>query len=457
MEEIAIGIDAGTSNSVIGTFQNFKVEIAPNSIGDTYTPSVVDILDEGELVGEETMIHKIDENNSKNRITEIKRIIGRKFSSLTQQEKDIYNAIEDPKNTDQILVKVIRKGQEEFLSPEKIMSFIFKKLINIGSNFIGTKIKKAVITLPAYYDYNQRGAISESAKLAGIEVMRVLSEPIAAALAYGLGKTSDLKDSLAVSIMKEDKKTNRKIMVFDLGGGTFDLSILSFNDNKEFIVSAKQGDTHLGGNDFDYKLADFCIEKFCSVYKIDESEIRSDKNVLRRLKIQCEKAKKKLSFTKKTAINMYNFFNNLNLYVDITREVFDLLCEDLYEKIKVVLDKILLEIKLSPEQIDDIVMIGGSSRIPKIKNILIEKFGEQKIRDQINPDEAVAIGATWQAHKILKSDKDINIVDIIPFSLGVAAKSKNPVEQTKGSIMSILIPKNKPVSCRSDVHWYSGS
>ena len=454
MEEIAIGIDAGTSNSVIGTFQNFKVEIAPNSIGDTYTPSVVDILDEGELVGEETMIHKIDENNSKNRITEIKRIIGRKFSSLTQQEKDIYNAVEDPKNTDQILVKVIRKGQEEFLSPEKIMSFIFKKLINIGSNFIGTKIKKAVITLPAYYDYNQRGAISESAKLAGIEVMRVLSEPIAAALAYGLGKTSDLKDSLAVSIMKEDKKTNRKIMVFDLGGGTFDLSILSFNDNKEFIVSAKQGDTHLGGNDFDYKLADFCIQKFCNVYKIDESEIRSDKNVLRRLKIQCEKAKKKLSFTKKTAINMYNFFNNLNLYVDITREEFDLLCEDLYEKIKVVLDKILLEIKLSPEQIDDIVMIGGSSRIPKIKNILIEKFGEQKIRDQINPDEAVAIGATWQAHKILKSDKDINIVDITPFSLGVAAKSKNPVEQTKGSIMSILIPKNKPVSCRSDVHWY---
>ena len=308
MEEIAIGIDAGTSHSIIGTFQNFKVEIAPNSIGDTYTPSVVDILDEGELVGEETMLHKIDENNSKNRITEIKRIIGRKFSSLTIEEKEKYNAIEDPKNKDQILVKVNRKGNEEYLSPEKIMSFIFKKLIKSASIFIKSEIKRAVITIPAYYDYNQRGAIIESAKLADIEILRIIYEPTAAALAYGLGKSIDLRDSLAVSIMKLDKKYNRKFLVFDLGGGTFDVSILSYKDNKEFHVMATLGDTHLGGNDFDNKLVDFCIKKFCNVSKVNEIEIRNDKNILRRLKIQCEKAKKKLSFSQKTNINIYNFF-----------------------------------------------------------------------------------------------------------------------------------------------------
>ena len=457
MEEIAIGIDAGTSHSIIGTFQNFKVEIAPNSIGDTYTPSVVDILDEGELVGEETMLHKIDENNSKNRITEIKRIIGRKFSSLTIEEKEKYNAIEDPKNKDQILVKVNRKGNEEYLSPEKIMSFIFKKLIKSASIFIKSEIKRAVITIPAYYDYNQRGAIIESAKLADIEILRIINEPTAAALAYGLGKSIDLRDSLAVSIMKLDKKYNRKFLVFDLGGGTFDVSILSYKDNKEFHVIATLGDTHLGGNDFDNKLVDFCIKKFCNVSKVNEIEIRNDKNILRRLKIQCEKAKKKLSFSQKTNINIYNFFKNLNLYIDITKEEFDLLCEDLYEKIKVILNNVITDSKLNIEDIDDIVVVGGSSRIPKIKEILIEKFGEDKIRDQINPEEAVAIGATWQAHKILKSNKDINIIDITPFSLGIGAKSKIPQEQIEGTIMSILIPKYEEIPCKSKVHIYKSA
>ena len=224
MEEVAIGIDAGTSNSVIGVYLSGKVEIAPNSVGDTYTPSIVDILDEGEFVGEETILHKIDENNSKNRITQIKRIIGRKFSSLSTQEIEYYNAYEDPKNKDKILIKVKRKDQEIFLSPENIMSFIFKKLIKSASNFIGKIVKRAVITIPAYFDYNQRGAIVESAKNAGIDVLRIINEPTAAALAYGLGTTKNLKDSLAISMMKKDNKFNRKALVFDLGGGTFDVS-----------------------------------------------------------------------------------------------------------------------------------------------------------------------------------------------------------------------------------------
>ena len=454
MEEIAIGIDLGTSNSVIGVFQNYQVEIVPNSIGDTYTPSVVDILDEGELIGEETMLHKIDENNSKNRIIEIKRIIGRKFSSLTIQEKEKYNAVEDPKNKDQILVKVTRNNQDEFLSPEVIMSFIFKKLIKSASNFINTNIRHAVITIPAYYDYNQRAAIIEAVKLSGINVLRILNEPTAAALAYGLGKTIDLKDSLAISIMKQDNKINRKIMVFDLGGGTFDVSILSLKDSKEFKVITTNGDTHLGGDDFDLKLVNICIKKFCKAYGIEESEIIKDKNIKRRLKIQCEKAKKKLSNQMSTSIKIYNFYKEHTLYVNITRNEFDELCEDLYERIKEVLDKVIVESKLSIEELDDIVIVGGSSRMPKIKTILVEKYGESKIRDKINPDEAVAIGATWQAHKIIKSDKDINIIDITPFSLGVATKNKNPKEKDEGSVMSVLIPKDKEISCRSDERLY---
>jgi len=454
MDEPAIGIDAGTSNSVIGVYQSTHVEIAPNSIGDTYMPSVVVILDEGELVGEETMLHKIDENNTRNRITEIKRIIGRKFSTLTPQEIQKYNAIEDPKNKDQILIKVKRKDKEEFLSPETIMSLIIKKLVKSASNFLGSLVKKAVLTVPAYFDYNQRAAIVESAKKAGIEILRIINEPTAAALAYGLGTSDNLKDSLAVSMMKQDNKTERKVIVFDLGGGTFDISILTIKDNKEFHVIATSGDTHLGGDDFDNKLVDYCIHKFCIASKVDENEIRKDKNILRRLKTQCEKAKKKLSIFQKTTITIYNFFKSSNLYVDITREEFNSMCDDLYERIKLVLNKVIVDSKFTISDIDDLVMVGGSSRIPKIKEILKEKLGEEKIRDKINPDEAVAIGATWQAHKIIKSNTDINIIDITPFSLGVATKSKIKQEQDEGSVMSFLIQKNKEISCRSEVKKY---
>ena len=454
MEEIAIGIDLGTSNSATGVFQKNQVEIVPNSIGDTYTPSVVVILDEGELIGEETMLHKIDENNSKNRISEIKRIIGKKFSSLTIQEKEKYNAVEDQKNKDQILIKVTRKNQEEFLSPEVIMSCIFKKLIKSASQFINTTIRRAVITIPANYDYNQRAAIIESAKLAGINVLRPITEPTAAALAYGLGTTLNLKDSLAISAMKQDNKNNRKIMVFDLGGGTFDVSILSLKNNKDFKAIATDGDTHLGGDDFDNRLVNICIKKFCKVYGVDETEIRKDKNIKRRLKVQCEKAKKKLSTQTNATIKLYNFYKEYTLYVEITRSEFDELCEDLYERIKRVLDNVILESKLSLEEIDDIIVVGGSSRIPKIKTILVEKYGASKIRDKINPDEAVAIGATWLSHKIIKSNKDINIIDITPFSLGVATKNKDPNEKDEGSVMSVLIKKNNEISCRSEPRLY---
>ena len=453
-EEVAIGIDAGTSNSVIGAFINHKVEIIPNTIGDTFTPSVVEITDDGVAVGEETILHKIDINNEKNLITEIKRIVGRKFSSLTLQEKEKCDIIEDPNNKDQILIKVKRKGKEEFLTPEQILSFIFEKLIKVASDFVRTKISKAVITVPANFDNNQRGAISASAKMAGIEVLRIINEPTSAALAYGLGTLENLKNSLSFSMMQQDKKNKRKVIIFDLGGGTFDVTALYLNDNREFSAIASLGDAHLGGNDFDNKLVDFCIKEFCRSYNINEEEVRSDPNTLRRLKNQCEKAKKKLSFIDQAIISIYNLYKDNNLYIEISREKFDEICYDLYEKIKSGLEQILSESKLTLEEIDDVVLVGGSSRIPKVKEILIEKFGEGKIRDKINPDEAVAIGATWQAHKIMKSDASINILDITPYTIGVAAKSKIPEEIKIGNIMSVLIKKNQKMPCKSNKKYY---
>jgi molecular chaperone DnaK (HSP70) len=335
MEEPAIGIDAGTSNSVIGVYQSGKVEIVPNSIGDTYTPSVVDILDEGEYVGEETMLHKIDANNSKNRITEIKRIIGKKYSEIEDLTHINFNIVS---NNDNIQIKVNRKGKEELFTPEEIMSLIFKKLIKNASDFVKSTITKAVITVPANYSYNQRSAIVKAANLAGIEVLRTINEPTAAALAYGLGTKENNSDSLAISIIKKDNVKNRKVLVFDLGGGTFDVTILVMQNNI-FNVEATKGDTHLGGNDFDNILVDYCIKDFCQKMNVNENDIKQDPNSLRRLKAQCEKAKKKLSNNDSSSIRVYNFYNNMDLSISISRERFNQECEDLYKRIELILDE----------------------------------------------------------------------------------------------------------------------
>ena len=450
MEDIAVGIDLGTSNSVIGVFKNGKINIVPNSIGDPLTPSVVEILDKGEAIGEETILHK---SNIKNTITEIKRIIGKKYSEIEDIKHINFDIIS---NNDNIQIKIMRKGKEELFTPEDIMSFIFKKLIKNASDFMGTKITKAVITIPANFDYNQRSAIVHSANLAGIEVLRIINEPTAAALAYGLGTEENNSDSLAISIIKKDNINNRKVLVFDLGGGTFDVTILTITNN-QFNVIATKGDTHLGGNDFDNILVDYCINDFCQSMKISENDIRNDTNSLRRLKIQCEKVKKKLSKNEKSFIKVYNFYNNMDLSKDITREIFNALCGDLYKRIESLLDEVLKDSNYNIIDINDVILIGGSSRIPKIKEILEKKFGKDKIKDNISQDEAVAIGATWQAHKLIKGSgtmNNINILDITPFTLGVGTISKIKEERNIGHIMSILIEKNSKIPNKSRTQTY---
>lgn len=441
--EVIAGIDLGNSNSVISVLKNGKVHIVPNSIGDSITPSVVEILDDKILVGEETIIHKADKEHT---IIEVKRLIGKNFSKIQNKKNINYSVIVD--KDDNLTIKVKRNGKDEFFTPRQIMTLIFKKLINNASDFVGTKVKKAVITYPANFNYAQRTDISESASDAGIEVLKMITEPTAAALAYVLGSSEDLKSSLSSSILKEENKKIRKILIFDLGGGTFDISILTFK-NDDFNVITTLGDPELGGRDFDNKLIDFCLKDFCVKMNIVEEDIRKDPNALKRLKIQCEKAKKKLTDNMSTNITIYNFFKNHNLGVEITRETFNNICEDLYQKIIKILDKALLEVKYKENDLDEVVLIGGSSKIPKIKQLLEDKFSSKKIKDKINQDEAVAIGAAWQAYKLAEPSLDLKITDITQFSLGVGVVSDNVEEQKKGKVMSYLIPKNSKLPAKN--------
>ena len=446
MSNIAVGIDIGNSNSKVAVFKNGKIQMVPNSIGDPSTPSVVTILNEGEAIGEETMLHKSYEKHT---ITEIKRLLGKNISDLKDLKRLNYDLVG---NMDKLLIKVNRNGKDECFSPEQIISLLFRKLMKDASDFMETKkpITKAVITVPAYFDSKQKSATEESAKLAGIEVIGIINEPTAAALAYGLGTKEDLSNSLALSIMKEDNVKVRKVLVFDLGGGSLDISILVI-DKTEFIVKATSEDINLGGIDFDYALIDYCLKYFCQQMELNENDVRNNLNAIRRLKFQCIKAKKQLSKNESTIINIYNFFNGLDLYIEIKREKFNEECNELFKKIEETLNKVIADSPFTTDSIDDVIMVGGASKIPKIKEMLIEKFDQSKIRDKINQDEAVVMGATWKAHKLIKNSKDIKISDIIPASLGVGVVSKKEDERAIGLIMSVLIEKNTKLPAKSEV------
>ena len=394
------------------------------------------------------MMHIADEKHT---ITQIKRILGKKISDLKDLKYINYNLI---RNNDQLLIKIMRKGKEIFFSPEQIMALIIKKLIKDASDFMETPITKAVITVPAYFDFNQRSALEESAKLAGVEILGIINEPTAASLAYGLGTKENLSDSLALSIMKKDKVKCRKVLVLDLGGGTLDISVLTI-ENTNFDVKATLGDTHLGGIDFDNKLIDFCIKDFCQKMSFKENDVRKDLIALRRLRIQCEKGKKKLSKDESTIINVYNFYDGCDLYKEITRNIFNEECEDFYKKIEDILNKVLIESKFTNDEIDDVILVGGSTKMPKIREIIESKFNSNKIRDTINQDEAVVIGATWKAHKLAKKSKELNIFDITSSSLGVGSANKNKQEKQNGLLISVLIPKNSKFPIKSEVKKYT--
>ena len=475
-EELAVGIDLGTTFSCIAVLRNNKVEIIPNEEGENITPSVVTFTDEGVLVGEQTINQLI--RNPKKTIYSIKRLMGRKYDDnevlkdiqsnfwtydIVKQESGNRPLIKIPKNNDMY----------DLYYPEQISKFILEKLINSATNYLNQPIKKAVITVPAYFNDSQRSATKLAATQAGIEVLRIINEPTAASLAYGLDKKLSKDGKLrlttinsnidSVSLLESLNKRNiedekdeedndeKLIIVFDLGGGTFDVTLLTIEEEEIFDVLATSGDSHLGGDDFDKKIIDYCLQKFCSKLNVNESDIRKDTRAMNRLKIASEKTKIKLSFDEEAYIYLDDFYNKELLQIKLKRNDFEKICEDLFKKLINPLDIILKDAQKGASEIKEIVFVGGSTRIPKIKEIIHNYFFDVNINDSINPDEAVAYGAAIHAAKLMQQGNDILndviLMDIIPFSLGTDIKnnSNNPEIKKKGNVMSIIIPKGSKI------------
>ena len=438
-ESCALGLDLGTTFSCIGVYRNGEVEIIPNRNGDRVTPSIVTIIDKDHILkGEEALEHLVKNYDSS--IYAIKRFIGRDYNSKEVQD-DInksnfpFKIVGDPKTKNPI-VEVTKNNQIMKFTLEEISSFVIRKLADSAQKFLNRKVDKLVITVPANFNNAQRNCTRQAASIANIEVLRIINEPTAAALAYGLQD-------------KESTK-NGKILVFDLGGGTFDVTILSINKQKEenFEIISTNGNKFLGGEDFDNKLVDYFLENFCRKIKVNMSVIKENKRIIKNLKISCENVKKVLSTNTSTTLNIPNFYNNQDLMETIRRDEFEELCSDLFKELEIPINAALKDASITPEEIKEIVLVGGSTRIPKIKTFLTEKFGKEcKINDTINPDEAVAYGATLMAAKILiKGDKVLqgfNLMDITPLSLGVAVGDKNSKGDTKQEdlLMSVIIKR----------------
>ena len=461
-----VGIDYGTSNTCSGVYINNKVKISPNKIGERITPSVVLFENDKKYVGEEALCESF--GNDKNFISEVKRFIGLNYEEFRELgfDKSIKNYI--VKNIDGIpQIEIENNGQKIYYTAEDISSFIIKKILMSTEDFIaeireGTKIKSAIFTVPAQFTDHQKNGIINAAKKAGVEIPRIINEPTAAALAYGFGHKliSNQKEEEKIfnstiigddyeldqsNQLLGDKKQKKKLMVFDLGGGTFDISILNLNiinNSLDFEVISTDGDIHLGGSDFDDILKDYCIDFFCKNNKINKEELKKDSNALRRLKIKCENAKKILSIKNKATILINNFYNNKNLIINITNEYFREICKSIYIKIENKINLTLNESDLTADNINYVILIGGGSKIYGIKKLLIDKFGENKIKDDINPEEAVAIGATLYAVKTQgNQDIDFNLQDILPFNIGIAVKNKVKEEAHNGDVMNIIFPR----------------
>lgn len=416
----AIGIDLGTTYSCVGVWKNGRVEIIANDQGNRTTPSYVAFNDTERLIGDAAKNQA--SMNPENTIFDAKRMIGRKFTDSVVQKDREHWPFKIKSDNDKIKIEAMYKNEKKEFTPEEISSMVLFKLKETAEAYLGETVKNAVITVPAYFNDSQRQATKDAGTIAGLNVLRVINEPTAAAIAYGLDK-------------KTDKETN--IIIFDFGGGTFDVSLLSIEDGV-FEVKATAGDTHLGGEDIDNVIVDYCVNEIKKKYKED---VKTNKKALRRLRTACERAKRTLSTSTQASIEIEQLINGIDYYSTITRAKFEELCSDIFKNLFKPLEKVLIDAKLDKSQIDEIVLVGGSTRIPKVQTMLSEFFNGKQLNKSVNPDEAVAYGAAIQA-SILSGNGDneklneILLLDVIPLSLGI---------ETSGEVMTVLIPRNTTI------------
>jgi molecular chaperone DnaK len=414
--EKIIGIDLGTTNSVVAIMEGTDAKVLPNAEGNRLTPSVVAFTDKKEtLVGEPARRQAV--TNPSRTVYSIKRFMGRRHNEVETEEKMVpYKVVGGPGD----YVKVEIDGRD--YTPQEISAMTLRKLKEAAESYLGHKVNKAVITVPAYFNDSQRQATKDAGQIAGLEVARIINEPTAAAMAYGL-----------------DRKTSEKIVVFDLGGGTFDVSILRVEDedgHKVFEVVSTSGDTHLGGDDFDERLIHYVADQFQHDHGID---LRKDQMALQRLQEACEKAKKELSSVPQTDINLpfitADASGPKHLQITITRAKFEELVDDLIERVKGPVQRAMSDAKFTPRDIDEVVLVGGSTRVPKVQAVVREMFGKEPHKG-VNPDEVVAVGAAIQGSVLAGDRKDVLLLDVTPLTLGI---------ETEGGVMTPLVERNTTV------------
>jgi len=417
-----VGIDLGTTYSCVGIMKNNNVEIIANDQGNRTTPSYVAFNDSERLIGEAAKNQAA--MNPKNTVFDAKRLIGRQFTDATVQADMKLWPFKVVNNNSKPMIQVEYMAEQKTFSSEEISSMILTKMKLTAEAYLGEPVKNAVVTVPAYFNDQQRQATKDAAAISGLNCMRIINEPTAAAISYGLGK-------------KTTQELN--VLIFDLGGGTFDVSLLSI-DEGVFEVKATAGDTHLGGEDFDHRMMDHFVKEF---KRKNKKDMTTSDRAVRRLRTACERAKRTLSSSAKANIEIDSLFEGVDFNSSITRARFEDLCGDYFRNTMVPVEKVLKDAGMSKSQIHEIVLVGGSTRIPKVQNILKSYFNEKEPNRSINPDEAVAYGAAVQA-AILggtsnEATKDILLIDVTPLSLGI---------ETAGEVMTKIIDRNSTIPCK---------